>query len=455
MVRKLRWGVGPIALALVVLTANVAFAVVTWTAPNGTSATPGRLGPNYTWDNGDPVLANNADGSISAAYVSDYTNGVFACDGSGVYLSNFYTRSTDGGATWSKGFRLNGKYHADRVTLQSSGSNVVTFFMSQTKYWGCPGGSTFDTTKPRYIYVRVNTANGASGSWGAAAKLPGQTTNSRGDYLYSGSSGANVYLVTTNTATGKIWLWQSHNSGASFTGPTNVGATTAVDNSSGYVGGFSGLPAVAATGTNVVVSWVSNPSGAVQAAVSSNSGTSFGAPTQLAASGGNANNGYVQADGSGTRLAVTWTTTSGAFVDVYDTVGASWGSAHTIVAFPDGGGGIGTNNQGGEGAIVSLSGTTGISVTLSECNNTGSSICDNAALSEEKTREALVYYSSTNNGSTFPTRSVITVPGTKKGSFINDYGDMIVYNNKPFVLWNAHDAFYGAYTVQIRVGSSL
>jgi hypothetical protein len=66
-----------------------------------------------------------------------------------------------------------------------------------------------------------------------------------------------------------------------------------------------------------------------------------------------------------------------------------------------------------------------------------------------------VYYSSTNNGSTFPTRSVIAVPGTKKGSFENNYGDLLIYNNKPFVLWNAHDAFYGAYTVQIRVGSSL
>lgn len=453
MTRKIR-RVAPLAVALVVLTTSAALAAVTWSNPNPGSANPGRLGPNFTWNNGDPVLAVNGS-IVEAAFVSDYVKGVFADDVNGPYMSVFFTRSTNGGATWEKAIKLNGAFHADRITIAGVGTNVTAFYMSQVHYWATPGGSTFKTSEPRYIYYQTSTTNGSAGSFSTRAKLPGQTKTSRGDYLYSAASGSDVYVVTTNTANGNISLWQSHDSGGTFTGPTTVGTTTATDLTSGYVGGYSGLPAVAATGSNVVVSYVATAAGRVDAKISTNSGTSFGTATVLAASGGNANNGYVQADGHDTRLVVSWTTAAGAFLRVYDTGGATWGAQRTIVTFPDSGGGIGTNNQGGEGAIPLLTGTTGISISLSECNTTTASTCNTPALDDVKTREALVYYSSTDNGATFPTRSVIAVPSSAKGTYIANYGDLALVAGKPFVTWNWHNSAYTDYTDQIRVGSGL
>jgi hypothetical protein len=435
---------------------SAAFAF-SWDKPNTGAANPGRLGPNYSWDNGDPVLANNGDGSLSAAYVSDYTKGVFANDGTGPYLSNWYTRSTDGGATWEKAIRLNGNYHADRVTLVSSGNNVNTFFMSQVHYWASPGGSTFKTSEPRYIYVRRSTGNGAAGTWTAAKKLPGQTTGSRGDYLWSASDGNLVVVAVTNTANGKIWTWRSTDAGATFTGPIQAGLTTATDTTSGYVGGYSGLPAVAVHGTTVVIGWVSNPTGQVVAAVSTDSGATYGSPTTLEASGGNANNGYVQADDrtGDNRMAFTWTTPSAAYLRIYDDGTDTWGTKRTIVNFPDNAAAVGTvNNKGGEGALVTLGSGNTVGIALSECNTANGFTCNNPQLSDVKARSQLVWRQSTDNGANWGTPEVIAAPGTPKGSYINNYGDVLYLGNgKPFVLWNAHNSAYSAYTVQIRVGN--
>jgi hypothetical protein len=454
MARKMRWG-APLALVLVGLMATAALAY-SWDPPNG-GANPGRLGPNYTWNNGDPVLAINGDGSLSAAYVSDYTNGTYADDVTGPYLSNFYTRSTDGGVTWSKGLRLNGKYNADRVTLVSSGEHVVTFFMSQEHYWATPGGSTFKPAEPRYVYVRTNTNNGAAASWTAAKKLPGQSTSSRGDYLWAASDGNLVVVATTNTQNGKIWTWRSTDGGVTFTGPIQAGTTTGTDTTSGYVGGFSGLPAVAVHGTTVIVGWVSNPTGQVVTAVSTNSGTSYAAPTTRQASGGNANNGYVQADdrSGDDRMAFTWTTPTGAFLQIYDDGTDTWGTKRTITAFPDTAPAVGTTyNKGGEGAIVALGSGNTVGITLSECNTANGFTCNNPQLSDTKAREQLVWRESTDNGASWGTPEVIKAPGTPKGSFINNYGDvMYLTDGTPFVTWNGHNSAYSAYTSQIRVGN--
>jgi hypothetical protein len=456
MTRRMRWG-APLALALVALMAGAALAY-SWDPPNAGAANPGRLGPNYTWDNGDPVLANNQDGSLSAAYVSDYTKGVFADDGSsGPWLSNFYTRSQDGGATWSKPVRLNGKYHADRVTLVSSGSHVVTFFMSQVHYWATPGGSTFKTSEPRYVYVRTNTNNGAPASWTAAKKLPGQSTNSRGDYLWAASDGNLVVVATTNTANGKIWTWRSTDGGVTFTGPIQAGTTTATDTTSGYVGGLSGLPAVAVHGTTVIVGWVASPAGQVVTAISTDSGATYGSPTTRQASGGNANNGYVQADdrSGDNRMAFTWTTASGAFLQIYDDGTNTWGTKRTIATFPDSDPGVGSvYNKGGEGATVALGSGSTVGISLSECNTANGFTCNNPQLSDTKARSQLVWRESSDNGASWGNPEIIKAPGTAKGSYINDYGDVIYLpGGKPFVLWNGHNSAYSAYTVQIRVGN--
>jgi hypothetical protein len=455
MVRRLRRGAA-LAVAVVVLTVSAAFAY-SWDKPNTGAADPGRLGPNYTWNNGDPVLGVTADGAISAVYVSDYVKGVFADDVSGPYMSTFYTRSTNQGLTWSKPVKLNGQYHADRVTLTASGHNLTTFFMSQQHYWATPGGSTFKTGEPRYVYFRTSTADGTAGTFSAAKKLPGQTQTSRGDYLYSASDGSLVVVAVTNTQNGNIWTWRSTNGGTSFTGPIQAGTTTATDTASGYVGGFSGLPAVAVHGSTVVVGWTSTAAGRVSAAVSTDSGATYGAPTQLEASGGNANNGYVQADDrtGDNRMALTWTTPDAAYLRIYDDGSDTWGTKRTITTFPDGDAAVGnTYDKGGEGAIVALGSGNTIGVTLSECNTANGFTCNNPQLSDVKAREQLVWRESSDNGASWGNAEIIAPVGSGKGQYIHNYGDVLYLGNgKPFVTWNAHNAAYSAYTTQIRVGN--
>jgi hypothetical protein len=442
------------ALVLTVALMGQALAAITWSKPAGTAG--GRLGWNYSWDNGDPVLVQSASGAISAGLVSDYDKaGTFAQDGGPVYLSVYYMRTTDNGATFSAPKKLNGNYHADRLTLAaSSGSaNVYAFWMSQTKYYN-GNTSTFDTTAPRYVYVRRNTNNGAATAWNAAVKLPGQTKTSRGDYLYSAASGANAYVVTTNTNSGAIWLWRTNDSGATWVGPTNVGSTTFQDNATGYVGGFSGLPVVAASGSNVVVAWTSTAAGEAKAVVSSNAGSTFGAATVLKASGTAANNGYLQAAGAGNRLVVSYTTSAGAFLRVYDTVGATWGAERTVVTFPDTDPAVGTTyHKGGEGAIIGLTGTSGIGISLSECNTTVKGTCNNAALSDGSARSQLVWRQSSNTGPSWSAASVPAAPTTSKTTLINNYGSVLYVGSTPWVLWNGHNSAYGAYNVQLRTGS--
>jgi hypothetical protein len=305
--------------------------------------------------------------------------------------------------------------------------------------------------------VRTNTNNGAAAAWTAAKKLPGQTVNSRGDYLWSASDGNVVVVAVTNTANGQIWTWRSTNGGVTFSGPIQAGTTTATDTTSGYVGGFSGLPAVAVHGSTVIVGFVSNPAGRVVTAISTDSGATYGAVTEREASGGNANNGYVQADdrSGDQRMAFTWTTPSGAFLQIYNDGTDTWGAKRTITVFPDTAPAVGsTYNKGGEGAIVALGSGNTVGITLSECNTVNGFTCNNPQLSDAKAREQLVWRQSTDNGANWGTPEVIKAPGSSKGSFLNNYGDVLYLGNgKPFVTWNGHNAAYTYYTTQIRVGN--
>ncbi len=454
MRHRFRW-VTAAALALTGLLASTALAAITW--GNAPGATTGRLGPNYTWNNGDPVLDQHGtdDGILSAGYVTDTINGVFAQD-DGVHMGVYYVRSTNDGGTWSKPKRLNpGAKHGDRLTLQAEGNVIVAAYMDQVKYYQ-GNQSTFNPASKRFIFVRRNASNGAAAAWEPAQKLPGQTKKSRGDYLYMGASGSNFYVATTNTQNGNIWLWRSTDAGQTWSDPMSLGTTSATDTVTGYVGGFSGLPAVAATGDNVVVSWINTAAGEVVARVSDNAGASFGAPTTLEASGGNENNGYVQAAGRDSRLAVTWTTADGAFLRIYNTGTDTWGTERTITTFPDPDPNVpSTLDDGGEGAIVALDAGNSVGIALSECNttSTGSFICNNPQLSLGQTRETLVWRQSSDNGASFSAASIIAKVTNNQGTYINNYGSAIFHEGSPYVLWNAHNAAYTAYTNQLRVGS--
>ncbi len=366
-------------------------------------------------------------------YDSDYALGTdgkyhFADDTSIYRTGTYYVRSTNAGNTWSKPFRVSPKStQAERGVLAASGNNLYVAYMTQTAYFSGTT-STFNPAAPRYIYVRQNTNLGVKTNWGSAVKLPGQTKTSRGDYLYIAASGSNVYVTTTNTKSGAIDVWYSNDSGTTWAGPVNVGTTTFLDNSTGtYVGGFSGLPAIATSGSTVGVAWTASPTGAISAVTCNAVGVTSCVSHTLATSGGADNLGYVQAAGDATRMAFTWTTASGGWLEEYS--GGTWQPAHQFVSFPDSSPGVGTTlNRGGEGAIVALSGTTTVGIAISECNTITSGTCSTG---DEKDREQLVYRQSADDGATWSAASIVATSSTSKNTFNNDFGSATFVNGVP------------------------
>jgi len=437
-----------------------------------------RALPNYSWSskqtvgganqagtfmNGVHQLAITVDTSVSPAktfanyvYESDYTTaGVYTndtkCAASNDCLANYYVRSSDGGKTWGNPKRLPAPANTpmDRGTIAATGTTLVALQMSQTKYY--QSGSTFDVSAPRYVYATRSTDNG--GTWSNAVKLPGQTTATRGDYLNVWASGSYVHAVMTTSDTGKIWYWRSADKGKTWSSPVTIGSTTATDNDpNGYVGGFSGLPSIAASGSTVIASWVDNNTGKLVYVRSTNNGTNWGAETQLVASGANANLGYVNEDAHDTRIAVSWTTAAGGFVKIYSTGTSSFGADRKFASFPDSGVGS-LYNKGGEGAMVALGPGNLVGVMVSECNQlSGGEICS-ADLSDNKTREQLVWRASDDNGATWSSPKVIGPVGQSKTTFINNYGDVIYVNTKPLAVWNGHDAVYFNYVNYRSIGT--
>jgi hypothetical protein len=461
--RKPAWFVA-LAMTFVIGIAGVAWAVQTYTWSG--NKTVGDASQYGNWMNGVHELAVSVDKSVTPnvtythyVYVSDYAlDGTYTndtkCASNNKCLANYYVRSKDGGKTWSNPTKLPvaANTPSDRSTIATTGSTVVALYMDQTSYYQ-GGGSTFDVSAPRYVYSTRSTNNG--GSWPNQQKLPGQTTTSRGDYLNVWASGSYVHAVMTNTQTGAIWYWRSSDKGKTWASPVSIGSTTATDlDPSGYVGGYSGLPSIAANGSTVIASWVDNPTGKVVYARSTNNGGTWGAETQLVASGGLDNLGYVNMDAHDTRIAVSWTTAAGGWVKIYDTGTASFGANRQFVSFPDSDPGIGsTYNKGGEGAMVALGPNGLVGVTVSECNKlSGGDVCS-ANLTDNKTREQLVWRASDDNGVTWSAPDVIGPVTGDKTTFINNYGDAIYVKSKPLVIWNGHDAVYFNYVNFRTVGT--
>jgi len=372
------WSV-PLAIVAVIALAGTALAAVSFT---GVGSASGRVA-NWSWDNGDPAIGGGSNGNVSTILVSDTLGSTCFGGGTGPQLQVFYSQFASG--AWSTPKSISGTASsADRGTLVTNGSNVYAAYSTQQHYYdaGC-SKYAFDVSEPRIDYFRRSTNNG--GTWGAAVKLPGQSATFRGDYMYMAASGTNVYITTTDVSNGHILLWVSTNSGQSFAAPVTVGTTTNVDNTPGqtagncpcgYTGGRTGLPAVATNGTAVGVAYTANPTGAGKVAICNTTGTTC-TTKSVAASETNANYGYFQAAGDSTRMVFTWTTTKGAFSDVWTggTAGA-FGGVKTITTFPDANF-AGTAcasastacNQAGTGAIPVLLGTSGVGIALTECNN--------------------------------------------------------------------------------------
>jgi len=415
-----------------------------------------------SWLDGDPAIATTVKGDtnyLHTIYASDYApDGTFVDDVVGPYLGVYYRRATLDGSgnptNWTNPKRLNGQYHAERVTLATSGAYVYAAWAKQTKYWATPGGSTFDATKPRPVYFRANGAHGKGTAWGTPVRLSGKSE--RADYVWMAASGTDVYVTWTNaddngSGSGNIRVAVSNDRGVNWTKST-VDTTTADDFVTTYVEGFSGLPAVAATngGADVGLAWIDNASGKVSYRVSDDHGANWSSAGELEASGGLDNNGFPEAAATGDRIAFAWTTAAEAKLAVYNAGTDSLGPDRTIADCVDTI--LSQAYTGCEGPALALTGTDTIGVALSLCYGATVFPCD---WNSTKDRESLIWYESTDNGANFASPVLVQKPGNAKNTYINDFASVTYQGGKAYVYWNGWTPSYaaGEYHDYLKVGS--
>jgi hypothetical protein len=229
----------------------------------------------------------------------------------------YYRRSTNG-TTWVNPVRLNPTtQYGVRSAVAAAGSHVYAV-------WSTFASASPKGTAPRPLWFRMNAKNGA-GTWAAARRLT--PAASRIDYPKIAATGANVYISYTDSATGIVYVKVSHNYGATFT-TVSLGTTTR----SGW-SGRTGVPAVAAYGTTVAVTWMSSSSGVIRFRSSTNRGTSWSKTSTLGT--GAIAGTWPSISAVGTRVAVSWSMPTAMAVRVR--TGTTWGPVRLVRPSADAG----------------------------------------------------------------------------------------------------------------------
>ena len=297
-------------------------------------------GPAYTWNGGNALGRTVQSGTqrLHLAYATDRVNGTWAKD-IGPYVGVYYVRSSSG-SSWTRPKRVSSStQHAGRLALTAGGSRVYAAWVTVTRW------HKFSPTAPRVLYVRVNTNHGASTSWRSAVRLT--STSGRVDYPAIAATGSDVYIAYTDANTGAVRLARSHDRGVTWS-KRSVGST-AISTSQGK----TGLPFVAASGSTVVVTWLSDVNGTVKARISTDRGGTWGTVQTV----GGQSIGTPTAAVLGSRIAVAWTTPDD--VVVRQRISGTWQPAKVIASLPAG------EDPVPYGAQVALSGTTRIGVAWS------------------------------------------------------------------------------------------
>ena len=198
-------------------------------------------------------------------------------------------RSSNGGASWTGGTRLNSKtQHGLWPGVASSSPNVYAIWVRVAKV------RSWSKSAPRSIWFRRNSNHG-SGAWATAKRLT--AADGRVDYPSIAAAGANVYIAYTNANSSGVKLLLSHDHGKTWS-TKSLGSTALTP----VQGGKTGLASVAASGNLVVVAWLSDRNGAVKARVSTTAGSTWGSTATLAS----ANRSYPSAAARSGRAGVAF-----------------------------------------------------------------------------------------------------------------------------------------------------
>jgi hypothetical protein len=260
------------------------------------------------------------------------------------------------------------------------------------------------------------------------------------DYPVVAAAGSNVYVVYTNSKNGAMIAKRSTDNGATFSN-VNVGTTTRID-SDDVAEGYAGWPGICAAGSNVGVVWLADNGGKLNYAISTNGGSTFPTKGTLENAGAGDNFSWSQCDATGSRIGVTWTTSSALKYREYNTGSSSWGAERTAATFSSGG-----TYKSGYGPAVALNGAGQVGITWGDCKTAG---CD---YYRNVTRIDLSYIESTNNGAAWGPRQLLASSDvtTKR---LNDSASVIFWNaTTRYIVYNGWTANYSNYRLFLTRGT--
>ena len=422
----------PAALGVVVLTATVALAAVSW--PSATGAHQ-KVGPNWSWNYGSS-MDKTGNGKIALVYSTDFVKGDWASDSGpyqGTYVTTGNVDGSTGAVTWSKGKLVSqGKKHSERPSLAAGGSNVYAIWVTQTSY------DNYDGTKPRVAYVRVNNNNGAPKAWNAPIRLsPGK---GQVDYPVVAASGNSAYVVYTNSKNGDMVVKRTTDAGANWT-TKKVGTTTRVEQGEG----LAGWPGICAAGSNVAVVWLGANNGLLNYAISTDGGANYSTRDGVAnlGTGAGANFSWSQCDAVGARIGVTWTTTTGLKYREFNSGSNTWAAERTAATFTNSTSGT---YKSGYGPAVALNGAGQVGLSWGDCKNLG---CD---YNKNVTRIDLGYIESGNNGAAWGPRQKLA-DSSVRGKTLNDSPNVLFWDaDTRYIVYNGWTANYSAYRLYLTQG---
>jgi hypothetical protein len=431
MRRMLRRSIA-VAVVMILASANVAFAAVTW---GGTRiALPG----NYAWNYSNSLDYTGTPGTtnfkLHEAYVSDAS----------LPEAIKYTSSKNG-TSWTSPKKVSGSQHAEGSSLAAAGSTVIVGWFT--------GYSSYDSAGvPRQTQVNVSTNNG--GTWSGVQKLSGG--KGKVDYPIVGaaqtSGGAtNVYAAWVDSKTGNVVFRESSNGGA-WSAPITLGTTTATQSGSGY--GFSGFANIAAVRDLIAVTWIADNTGTLKVRAINLNGSATAAATlgnwsvssTLADKISVAQNGYPIASASPQNTSAVTVAYNTDTAQRYVTFnGTSVSSAKTIF----------TNNAtytGGYSVAVEPAPGGGFVAMWAGCKDTGLTNPCNYGSAKAKFDELAA---TSTNGTTWSAPTVVAA--STKTVQLNDEASMVVIPDasgvKIFAQYNAYKSNYGYYDVWVNIAT--
>lgn len=390
--------------------------VVTWGSRQ-------NVGANYTWSFGSHLGTTS---SATKTYLhdvamTDRVGGKWA-DNNGPYVGVSYVRGNASGTSWGTPYRVNSSsQHGNGAVIATSGKYVYVAWYRLTKW------INYNPDAPRTLYFRRNTKHGASDSW--KARLALTSTSSRVGFVSIAAAGTFVYVAYTDANTGSIRLATSPDRGVTWTKST-IGTTTRATGD-----GFDGVPSVAASGPNVVVSWLGDDSLSVIARVSTNHGSNWDTPSTLVAS----STGSPTSAARDARIGVAWPLDDGARFSQWTT--GTWGDVRTVGAPTSNGRTYVEQYQ----PALAFGDAGQVGIAWSACWDQ----CDSI---DESTRVDLVWAESKDDGVTWYETQVIGSGGG--GTYrVNDAPAVLWPTaDRRIVAWNGYQYLLPYYRMFIRVG---